>query len=189
MSEANRVETMAHKLAVYAARAGVQDAELITDAYYIAVRPRLAVLPGVFHPDLLHPARTALILIEHARCRAGAVLAAAELTETLDARLRARPADIQALGSEVAGLVAAVPLPEDEETLLERLLTAERDVALIALAERLDHARHLHMRAPEQWRSYFQQTLAVYLPLAQRTEEEIFLRFQRWAHAFQRRLA
>jgi (p)ppGpp synthase/HD superfamily hydrolase len=82
-----------------------------------------------------------------------------------------------------------VPDPADEETLTERLVTASNDVALIALAERLDHARHLHMRARSLWRAYFDETASVYMPLAQRVNEDLFLRFFRWTTAFEKRLS
>lgn len=190
MSQTNRIETMAEKLAVYATRAGVADVALVTDAYHLAMPPRLAQLQDVFHPDLLHPARTALILIENAGCSDARVLAAAELTETLVPQMRIATDEIEAaLGHEVVALVRAVPDPlTREEALLEELVTADYDVALIALAERLDHARHLHMRTVTDWRSYFDQTVSVYLPLAERVNEELARRFERWASAFQRRL-
>lgn len=181
---------MAHKLAVYAARAGVPETGLLLDAYYIAVRPRLARTGNVFHVDVLHPARNALILLEHTACRDVRVLAAAALTETFDPTLRAPAADQQALGADVVALADAVPRPDGEEDeLLEALLVAEPDVIRIALADRLDHARHLHMRARPLWNDYFRQTVSVYLPVAARTEHELFLRFERWAGAFQRRLS
>ena len=181
---------MAEKLGVYATRAGVDNVALVTEAYHLAVLPRLAHLSDVFHHDLLHPARTALILIENARCTKASVLAAAEVTETLFPQMRTQPGEIaDALGHHVALLAEAVPDPADEETLVERLVTASDDVALIALAERLDHARHLHMRERSLWRAYFDQTASVYMPLAQRVSEDLFLRFFRWATAFEKRLS
>jgi hypothetical protein len=190
LSQANRVETMAHKLAVYALRAGVTDVGLLTDAFYLAVRPRLDKLRDVFHIDVLHPARSALILLEHSGCRDARVLAAAALTETFDAALRAPHDEMRALGHDVVSLADAVPAPAGEdEALLERLLVADPDVASIAVAERLDHARHLHMRAPALWPSYFRQSVRVYLPVAQRVAPELHARFERWARAFERRLA
>jgi (p)ppGpp synthase/HD superfamily hydrolase len=182
---------MAAKLTAYAARAGVADVALVADAYHIAMQPRLRYLASVFHPDMLHPARTALILLENAGCTDARVLAAAQVTETLTSAMRVPSRDIaMALGDQVAELALAVPDPAArEETLVEELVTADEDVALIAVAERLDHARHLHMRDAAGWPAYFRQTVSVYLPLAERVNEELFLRFQRWANAFQRRLS
>jgi (p)ppGpp synthase/HD superfamily hydrolase len=192
LSQANRVETMAEKLAVYATRAGVPDVDLITDAYHIAMRPRLQTLPDVFHFDMLHPARTALILLENIACRDATVLAAAQLIETRDAGLRVSENIASALGDDVATLVVAVPTPQsaiDDDELREALVTADRDAALIAVAERLDHARHLHMRERSEWDAYFAQTVDVYVPVAARLNEDLARRFERWAQSFARRVA
>ena len=182
---------MAEKLATYATRAGVLDVDLITDAYHIAVRPRLAFLPDVFHPDVLHPARTILILLEDTDCRDSRVLAAAALTETLEPAMRVGAEDVGALGSDVAQMVAAVPSPLDvsEDTLAEALVTADQDAALIAVAERLDHARHLHMRERDLWAPYHALTVSIYLPLAARLSAELTRRLERWAWSFERRLS
>jgi hypothetical protein len=181
---------MGEKLAVYAARAGVDDVGLVTDAYHLALQPRLILLPDAFHFDMLHPARTALILIEHAQCRASAVLAAAEMTETFAPELRVPVEEIAVLGDDVARLAGAIPDPRaDADALVEKLVTADENVALIAVAERLDHARHLHMRPETVWRTYYAETVAVYLPLAERLNAELFARFARWARSFQRRIS
>ena len=182
---------MAEKLATYASRAHVSNVDLITDAYHIAMRPRLLNFPDVFHPDVLHPARTMLILLEDTPVRDARVLAAAALTETLHPALRVDAADAGALGGDVAQMVAAVPNPLDlsEDALVEELVTAERDVALIAVAERLDHARHLHMRERETWPAYHAQTVEIYLPLSARLSEELTRRLERWAWSFERRLS
>ena len=180
---------MSEKLHVYAARAGVGDVGVVTDAYHIAMQIRLPFLRDVYHYDMLHPARTALILIENAGCTDGRVLAAAVVTETLAPEMRVPAAVIEAaLGPDVAALNAAIPDPA-EETLIEKLVTADDDVALIALAERLDHARHLHMRDPSHWRGYFTQTASVYAPVAERVNAELFRRYERWIRAFEQRLS
>jgi (p)ppGpp synthase/HD superfamily hydrolase len=181
---------MAEKLAAYAYRGGVGDVPLVVQAYQLAMRPRLERLSDVFHHDMLHPARCALILIENAHCQDARLLAAAQVTETYVPALRVtREAVAGTLGEDVAKLSAAVPDPQnDPEMLLEKLITADDDVALIALAERLDHARHLHLRAPAVWRDYFEQTTAVYLPVAGRVHPELYRRLERWAGAFEQRL-
>ena len=179
---------MANKLVVYAQRAGVADLALVEDAYWAAVNPRIEYFGNVFDFDVLHPARTALILIELTACTRAEVVAAAQLVETHFADLRLAPANLPA---GVLGLAASVPNPLDigaDEELLEALVTADDDVALIAVAERLDHARHLHMRDPSQWSTIYQQIRTVYLPLAERLHPELYARFNRWATAFGRRL-
>lgn len=178
---------MGQKLVVYAQRAGVIDLDLIARAYNIAIQPRLEFFSDVFHHDMLHPARNALILIEQAGCRDPHVLAAAIVTETLYPEVRV---SADALGNAVHVLADQVPNPlDDVESLVERLVTAERDVGLIAVAERLDHARHLHMRPQSEWPGFYDGAVSVYLPLAERVDEDLFRRFQRWAGAFQNRLS
>jgi (p)ppGpp synthase/HD superfamily hydrolase len=188
MSQANRAQTMAVKLAAYARRAGLDPAMLVA-AYEMSVAHRLAVLGDVFHPDLLHPARTALILLEDAGCTDDVVLAAATLTESEFAPLRLPDARVRAVfGDRVADLVAAVPAPAGStETLLEELVGLPRDVALIAVAERLDHARHLHFRENGVWPSFLEQIREVYLPLAGRVSGGLQTRLSRWSGAFEER--
>ena len=179
---------MAVKLAAYARRAGV-DHRMIVSAYQLAVDRRFTVLGDVFHPDLLHPARTALILLEDAGCMDAHVLTAAALTETEFPELRVPRREIRAaFDREVVELTSGVPLPEEAgETLLEELLAIPHDSALIAVAERLDHARHLHFREPAVWRPFFAQIAAVYLPFSSRISEPLARRLSRWSGAFERR--
>ena len=190
MSRANRVETMAEKLMVYARRAGVDEVALIENAYWAAMQPRLDYFSDVFHHDMLHPARTALILIEQAGCRSGVQIAAGELTETLFEAVRIPEAVVRSVSEMVWQTVQSVPNPlDDGEALIEKLVTADRKVARVAIAERLDHARHLHMRDRSTWRPFFEQVLTVYLPVAQRVDEHLFARFERWANSFERKFA
>lgn len=181
---------MAEKLAHYARRAGVDDVAMIMTAYRLALQPRLERLSDVFHHDMLHPARAALILLEQAGVTNSRVLAAAELTETHETDLRLPVGHLRGVvAEEVIVMREAVPAPSDEpDLLLERLVTAEPEVALIAVAERLDHARHLHFRPPALWRPFFDQATTVYLPVAERVSEPLARRFERWAFGFRRRL-
>lgn len=188
MSQANRVETMAAKLAEYARRAGVESA-MLERAYELAMQSRLASLRDVFHPDALHPARTALILLEDAGCRDDVVLAAAVFAESEFPGLRADDAVVRAaFGDRVADFAAAVPDPCDaDDELLERLVSLPNDVGLIALADRLDHARHLHFREPALWPAFLVQIEEAYLPYSGRISPEIEARLARWAGAFAKR--
>jgi hypothetical protein len=190
VSQVNRVETMAEKLIVYARRAGVDDLALIEDAYWAAMQPRLDHFSDVFHHDMLHPARTALILIEQAGCRSGVHIAAGEFTETLFEAVRIPENVVRRVSEAVWQTVQAVPNPlDDGAALVEKLVTADREVARVAVAERLDHARHLHMRDPSTWPPFFEQILTVYLPVAERVDDQLSARFQRWANSFQRKIA
>jgi hypothetical protein len=188
MSQANRVETMAVKLAAYARRAGIDPTKLVS-AYEMSVEHRFQILGDVFHPDLLHPARCALILLEDTGCTDDVMLTAAALTESEfpglrlpDQRIRGR------FGARVADFVAAVPVPAGrDETLLEELVGLPRDVALIAVAERLDHARHLHFRDRSVWPGFLEQIQNAYLPLSGRVSGRLQTRLARWSQAFEDR--
>lgn len=135
-------------------------------------------------PRYLHPARTIRILIADGECRSTETLAAAAFVDTIDLDL-APPAPAASL----TAIVAAVPRPDlHGDELLERLVTADIDVGLLAIAERLDHARHIHMRSDLHWPSFHHQVRTVYAPAARRFSALIARRFERWADAFERRL-
>lgn len=179
---------MAVKLAAYAQRAGIRPAVLVA-AYQASVARRLRLLGNVFHPDLLHPARTALILLMDTECTDDAVLTAATLLDTEYPELQPpRQQILESFSARVAELVAAVPDPAADEALLEDLVLAPRDVALIAVAERLDHARHLHFRDRVHWRPFYQQIIDVYLPFSGRVSEPLQQRLSKWSTAFAKRL-
>ena len=179
---------MAHKLAVYAERAGVAS-DLIVDAYTAAVSVRIAALQDVFHREMLHPARTVLILLEDTDCRSPDVLAAAAFGETEFPELRV-PNDVirTHFGKTISEMVRAVPQPHEcGEELAEQLVIANDDVALIAVAERLDHVRHLHFRDASLWRPFFVQIMDTYLPFSERANGMLARRLSRWATAFEAR--
>jgi hypothetical protein len=142
-------------------------------------------------PRLLHPARTILILLSDTSCRNPAVLAAAAFVDSVDAGLAPAAAAAEAvLGGDAAALLCSVPLPGvpgGEDALLERLVCAEPDAALIAVAERLDHARHLHLRPELPWRELHAQVQDAYAPAAARLCPPLARRLERWAEAFRAR--
>ena len=173
LSQDNRIETMANKLGTYAERAGVRSEPLI-DAYFAAVVPRVRAFGDVFHPEILHPARTGLILLEDTDLRDEEPLVTAIQTESEYPELR--------LSRSVP-----TPLDGDDDWLLEELVSAPHDVALIAVAERLDHARHLRFRDRDLWMAFHEQCRRVYLPLANRVSAQLGARFERWALSFERR--
>jgi (p)ppGpp synthase/HD superfamily hydrolase len=189
MSQENRVETMAIKLGAYARRAGVVEHQLL-EAYEIAVEKRLTQLRDAFHPDVLRPARTALILLEDAAVSDVEMLIAGALIETEFPEMRVAETEIRTrFGERVADLSLQVPQPSElGEMLMEHLISVPDDVALIAVAERLDQARHLHFRAPSLWQPFVTQIETVYLPFAYRISEPLAIRFSRWLSAFRRRL-
>lgn len=184
-----RADAMAARLDDTAARLGVgrEGRELIAAAHRAAMRPRDLRLDAR-HPDYLHGARTALILMEDAEVRDAPTLAAAIVTETRSALLRAPAETLVGLGAGIAELSAAVPVPAAAgEGLLEALLLTPAPVALIAVAERLDHARHLHLRDRAEWERDHALTCAVYAPFAARVHPRIGRRFEWWCGAFSRR--
>lgn len=177
---------------VRAARsAGVDEegVELLGRAHLLAMEPRARQLPDDHHPQFLHPGRTVLILLRDVGVRGGTVLSAAAVTESEDVSLRVDPARIgQALGDGVRRMVGRIPRP-DSETLAEELVTAPTEIRLVALAERLDHVRHAHLRSrDERWRRCVHtQTESVYLPVAERTHPVLARRYRHWCRTFTRR--
>lgn len=137
-------------------------------------------------PDLLHPARTVLILLGQAGERDPVLLAAAALVDSAFPALVPDRAGTLATPLDMA---EGVPTPSRcGAALTEALLFADRPGFRIAVAERLDHARHLHLRDPRAWRPMFRSVTDIYLPLAERRRElplGVYLR--RWADRFERR--
>lgn len=190
MTEADRAEAMARRLARTAARLGV-DADgvaLMVNAFRAAMVPRRARIQEDHHPDYLHPARTALILMDDARVADPDALVVALLLETRDPALALSAAKAEQVDAPAASRRAAIPVPgEADETLVERLLLLPEDLARVALAERLDHARHLHLRERSEWAEYHSVTCSVYAPVAERVDAALFARIGWWCETFMRR--
>jgi len=192
MGDEDRGAAMAASVARAARSLGVAPGGVrtLSRAHALAMGPRAAALGDDRHPAFLHPGRTVLILLRDTECRDPVVLAAAAVAESEDRHLAVDSgAVLRALGEEVAALAAAVPMPDDE-TLAYALVTAEERVRLVALAERLDHLRHGHLRdADHGWRaSIHQQARSVYLPIAERTHPRLAQRYEHWCRTFGRRL-
>jgi hypothetical protein len=193
VSEEDRGTAMASSVARTARSFGVEAAgvALLSRAHALAMGPRVRALgDDDHHPLYLHPGRTVLILLRDVGVTDPVVLAAAALTESEDVAFRIGLAAVrEAAGDAVAELVRAVPLPGGE-TLAEALVTAEEPVRLVALAERLDHARHGHLReADAAWRRALHDEVgAVYLPVAERTDPRLAQRYRHWWRVFATRL-
>jgi hypothetical protein len=173
----------------------------------IALRDRL--LPNDHDIDLLHPARTVLILLDDVRISAPEILAAAALLESERPDLRvvletaARDSGEPPTPRDLADIVAGIPTPLDGRAdagaessslnadrtadLLERLVALPEDRLMMALAERLDHARHLHLRPRTLWARRVHLEEMVYLPLAERVGGLLGARYNRWYRSFERR--
>lgn len=186
-----RVERMALRLDRDARRHGASgaDAAALVAAFRLAMPPRMSRFDDDHHPDVLHTARTALILLEDANVVDRDTLCAAAVCETWDPSLApARVAVEDALGSGVAALLDAVPVPAwSGDRLLEDLLAAPQAAALVALAERLDHARHLHLRDGSDWHAYHALTRDIYVPVAERHNAPLAARIGWWCATFERR--
>jgi hypothetical protein len=163
-----------------------QAAAAVANAVRRAVGLRHALDPE--GPVYLHPARTVLILVADCMLYDVDALVAGALLETHHVELAADPA--HATTPRAAALLAAVPRPAelDEDELRERLISAEPVVRLVALAERLDHARHLRQYPEAEWLPMYRGVRAVYLPVAEWADRLLGARYRRWASAFGRRI-
>jgi len=192
MGDENRGAAMAASV-VRAARSlgmSLEGIRTLSRAHAVAMEPRAAALRDDRHPVFLHPGRSVLILLRDVGCLDPVLLAAAALVESEDRELAVAPADIRgALGGDVAALAAAVPTPGDEGLAYD-LVIADEGVKLVALAERLDHLRHAHLReAGRSWRvAAHREAVAVYLPIARRTHPRLAQRYEHWCRTFARRL-
>lgn len=192
LSEGNRGTAMAASVASAARAFGLRPdgVALVGRAHALAMRPRVRALHDDHHPLYLHPGRVVLVLLRDARVTDPTLLAAAVVTESEDADFRIAPDEVRTtLGDAVAELIGRVPMPRSD-ALAEVLVTAEEDVRLVALSERLDHARHAHLReADEAWRRGLHEEIgAVYLPVAERTHPVLAQRYRHWWRVFGRRL-
>jgi hypothetical protein len=129
------------------------------------------------HPWSLHPARTALILLDDCA--------------EVDPGLIAIAVGVDSLVPEwhdATGPAGVVPTPATAgEELLEALVAAPRRIRLVACAERLDHARHLHMFEYGDAPGFRAEVASVYLPVAERTHAQVARRFERWLQASARK--
>jgi (p)ppGpp synthase/HD superfamily hydrolase len=185
-TQTGRAAAMAERLATTARQAGIDEAGTtrILDAYHAAMRPRQELLADDHHPDYLHPGRTALILMDDLGVRDPRLIAAGTLLESHRPELAAPAIN----DDEVQALIAEVPTPaRDGELLLELLLAADHPIRLIALAERLDQVRRLHLREPREWSALHQETNEIYLPIASRTDPTLARRYRWWCRIFQQR--
>lgn len=184
---------MAAALARTARQFGVAQDGIVrlSTAHALAMVPRVEALDNQRHPVYLHPGHTALVLLRDVGLRDPVALCASTLTESEDDALRISLELVRReVGMDVADLVAAVPMPR-REALAEELVVAPERVRLVALAERLDHLRHAHMRkdVSRSWRrAIHEEAMRVYLPVAERTHAKLAARYRHWGKAFARRL-
>jgi hypothetical protein len=156
------------------------DIDNLDSALSAALAHRDALLGDDHDIDLLHPARVVLILLDDARINDPATLAGAALIES----------ERRDLATPLADRHTRVPTPLDRplDELAEALLDLPAASLAAAIAERLDHARHLHLRPIPLWRDRLALEESVYLPIAARASDALARRYQRWHSAFIRRL-
>jgi len=133
------------------------------------------------HPAFLHPGRTALILLGDLGETDPEVLAVGAMVESREPGLRVNEETVLTLlGPGGLKRWRAVPFGDGEE-LLEGLVTSEPAVQRIALAEVLDHLRHVHLLTDreEQTRAVA-QVESVYGPMATRVHPVLVRRFDWW---------
>lgn len=182
---------MARRLEAAATEAGVpaEATPTLRTALLATLEKRAGRFPDEQHPDFLHPARTALVLLHDTQLTEPHALAAALLIDSEDVDLGFDAATAEPLvGSVAATIVGEVPIPATAgDSLAEALVTASEPALLIALVERLDHARHLHLRPTEHWPGFHDQILRVYAPIAERTHPTLARRYRWWTSTFGRR--
>jgi len=188
--EEDRARAMAVRLRGAATRAGLTDADVdrLVHCYEWIVQPRSRAFGNPRHPDLLHPARTALILLEDVGLTDADAIAAGILYDARQPDLSPSDEQVAALaGVRAAALRAQFPGRDaDPLEIREALVTADPHACLAALAEQLDHARHLHLAPQAIWRAVFERT-AAFQPVALRAHPQLALRYTRWIGVFERR--
>jgi len=161
---------------------------LLARVHALAMAPRLAALDDDHHPLFLHPGRTVLVMMADCGIRDAAVLAAGALAESEDDELRVDEGARVGLPDSVCRLVRGVPRAGRQD-LAEALVTASHTVRIVALAERLDHLRHAHLRGDRAWRErVWAEAVAVYQPIAERSDPVLAGRYRHWRRVFERRL-
>lgn len=166
-----------------------EDVRRIETSVSLAMEPRTDALDDEHHPAFLHPGRSALVLLGDEPHASADAVALAALLESRDPRLRVGTEPVAArLGAPLAAALASVPSPGAED-LVERLVTLPGPVALAAVAERLDHLRHEHLREPTvPWPELVNEVERAWLPFAQRTSQGLARRYAHWLRLFRRRL-
>jgi hypothetical protein len=189
VTNVDRARAMAGSVERIALAAGLDAAavDLIGRAYAMAMEPRRVL--DEHDPAFLHPGRTILILLQDVGPLRPDVLAAAAVHESEEGRFRLDAADVlRELGAAVADRLAALPLSTDDD-LVERLVTLDEGNRLAALAERLDHIRHAHLREdPARWSALRDEVSAAWAPVAERTHPRLADRYRAWLRAISRRL-
>ncbi len=187
MTNIDRAEAMAASVERFVRTAGLgSDAvDLVSRAYALAMEPRRVL--DEHDPAFLHPGRSVLVLLQDVGAMAPELLAAAAVHESEEARFRLETDDVRReLGDAVAGVVTSLPLPDGDD-LVERLVTLDEGARLAALAERLDHLRHAHLREDRTWWVALRDEVTrAWAPIAERTHPRLADRYRAWIRSISR---
>ncbi len=161
---------------------GPAGVELLERMHRVAMEVRNRLADDDHDPAYLHPGRSALILLNDAGERDPLTLAA---TLTLDSHMPEWAPSAAAIAEpSVLELRAAVPLSGADD-LAERLVVAESNLRLMALAERLDQLRHAHLWTDlDARRVAHAEACSVYAPVADRTHPVLARRYAWWCRMF-----
>ena len=187
-----RAAQMARSVARALRSHGADEAEVaaLTRAHEVAMAPRVERLADDHDPAYLHPGRSVLVLLRDVGPVDVSVLVITALHESVDEHLRVPAERMEdAVGPSASEAVASLPRPGDER-LVERLLGLGPGLSLAALAERLDHLRHLHLRDDlvDRWAESHEEVVEVWLPFARRVHPRLAVRYAHWARTFVRRI-
>lgn len=174
---------MARRLVRTAAAHRVPAPERLEEAFRSAMGPRHRLLSDDHDPRYLHPARTALVLMDDVGMADPVWLAAAILAETCSPELRWTPdRELTEADALREAWVRAASLPAmDDPELAERLVTSPREAALVTLAEHLDQLRHLRLWAGAPTvRRATRAAQMVLLPVARREHPVLARRLEWW---------
>lgn len=171
---------------------GFEAAELdaVERAFRLGMRARVNTLADDHHPAYLHPGRCALVLLHDVETVDAIVLVITALHESVDQPLRPSVEEVRTeIGDAALEALRTIPLPGDER-LVERLLSLGPGLSLAALAERLDHLRHLHLRDDliDSWAPTHAEVSGAWLPFAARTHPVLARRYAHWARTFAKRI-
>ena len=172
------------------AGAGPDVVDAVRRVHAVANAPRTAAFDDDHEPLYLHPGRSALILLIDHGVVDPDLLALAMVHDSSGAALEPTDAELTALSDLGARLVAArrdLPRSGDPH-LLEDLLALDAGPLAAALAERLDHLRHLHLRPVDaETRGAWREARDVWSPVAGRVGGVFERRYGWWVRKFEGR--
>ena len=180
---------MAERVRRTAVEAGLSKpgVELLTRAHALAMTPRLAALLDDHDPAYLHPGRTAVILLDDLALVDAEWIATAMLLDTVRPDLEVSLDALRELPEPVIARWKELPRP-DAETLVEDLLALEPDALNVALAERLDQLRHIHLWDDvEHAARVYVHAAETYSRVAVRSHPELARRYAWWTRTFARK--